>query len=95
MFVGDVLNYDKEIPFIYVESAPAGVQDTSSSSDMASPIVRDFPNLEKEAFCEELHEEDEVVADSIPLKNQARPIVVPESNLSNFSANVIHEVQVL
>jgi hypothetical protein len=37
-----------------------------------------------------------VVVDSIPLKNQARPIVVvSESNLSNFSANVIHDMQVL
>ncbi|KAK2442246.1 hypothetical protein QL285_013459 [Trifolium repens] len=95
MFVGAVLNHEKEIPFICVEPAPAGVQDTSSSSDMASPIVRDVSNLENEAFCEELHEEDEVVADSIPLKNQARPIVVPKSNLSNFSANVIHDMQVL
>jgi hypothetical protein len=82
MFVGAVLNHEKEI-------------DTSSSSDMAFPIVRDVPNLENEAFCEELHEEDEVVADSIPLKNQARPIVVPESNLLNFNANVIHDIEVL
>jgi hypothetical protein len=30
-----------------------------------------------EVFCEELHEEEKVVADSIPLKNQD----VPDSNL--------------
>jgi hypothetical protein len=73
MFVGDVLNHEKDNPFIFVEPTPAGVQDTSFSSDMAYPIVRDIPNLENEAFCEELYEEDEVVADLIPLKNQARP----------------------
>jgi hypothetical protein len=44
-------------------------------------------------FYEELHEE--VVADSILLENQDRSIVVPNSNLSNFSANVIHDIQVL
>ncbi|MCI08844.1 NADPH:quinone oxidoreductase-like, partial [Trifolium medium] len=95
MFVGDVLNHEKENPFISVEATPVCVQDTASSSGMASPIVGDVLNLENEVFCEELHEEDEVVADSIPLENQAKSIVVSDSNLSNFSANVIHDMQVL
>ncbi|MCI13099.1 hypothetical protein A2U01_0034212, partial [Trifolium medium] len=72
MFVGDVLNHDKEIHFIYVEAVHVRVQDTSSSSGMTSPIVGDVMNLANEVFCEELHEEEEVVADSIPLENQDR-----------------------
>ncbi|GAU43589.1 hypothetical protein TSUD_27910 [Trifolium subterraneum] len=71
------------------------VPNTSSSNGMASPIVGDDMNLANEDFCEELHEEEEVVVDSIPLENQDRSIVVPDSNLSNFNANVIHDMQVL
>ncbi|CAJ2646207.1 hypothetical protein L195_g047722 [Trifolium pratense] len=92
MFVGNVLNHEKEIPFIFVEVTHVCVQDSASSSGMASPIVGDVMNLENEVFCEELPEEDEVIADSIPLENQAKSIVVSESN---FSANVIHDMQVL
>jgi hypothetical protein len=44
---------------------------------------------------QELHEEEEIVVDSTPLENQDRSIVVPNSNLSNFSENVIHDMQVL
>jgi hypothetical protein len=43
----------------------------------------------------ELHEEEEMVADSYPLENQDRSILAPDSNLSNFSPNVIHDMQVL
>ncbi|PNX94107.1 hypothetical protein L195_g017274 [Trifolium pratense] len=60
MFVGDVLNHEKEISFIFVEAIPVYVQDTSSSSGMTSPIVGDVMNLAKEVSCEELHEEEEV-----------------------------------
>ncbi|PNX84723.1 hypothetical protein L195_g040786, partial [Trifolium pratense] len=56
MFVGNVLNHEKEIPFISVEAVPVCVQDTSSWSDMASPIV-DAMNLANEVFCEEPDEE--------------------------------------
>jgi hypothetical protein len=44
---------------------------------------------------EELHEEEKMVADLTPLENQDRSIVVQNSNLSNFSENVIHDMQVL
>ncbi|MCI09452.1 hypothetical protein A2U01_0030538, partial [Trifolium medium] len=60
MFVGDVLNHEREIPFIFVEAVPVCVQDTSSSSGMTSPIVGDVMNLANEVFCEELPEEEEV-----------------------------------
>jgi hypothetical protein len=91
MFVGDVLNHEKEI----VEAVSVFVQETSSSSGMVSPIVGDAMNLVNEVCGEELDEEEEMVADSIPLENQDRSIPVPNSNLSNFSANVIHDMQVL
>jgi hypothetical protein len=88
MFVGDILNHEREreIPFISVEVTSVCVQDTSYSSGMTSPTVGDVLNLENEVFCEELHEEHEMVSDSIPLGNQAISIVVPKSNLSNFNA---------
>ena len=95
MFVGDVLNLEKEVPFISVEADPVCVQDTSSSSGVASPIVGDVMNLANEVCGEELHEEEEIVVDSTPLENQDRSIVVSNSNLSNFSANVIHDMHVL
>jgi hypothetical protein len=91
MFVGDVLNHEKEI----VEAVSVFVQETSSLSGMVSPIVGDAMNLVNEVCGEELDEEEEMVADSIPLENQDRSIPVPNSNLSNFSANVIHDMQVL
>ncbi|GAU22855.1 hypothetical protein TSUD_282220 [Trifolium subterraneum] len=93
--VGDVLNHEKEIPLFSIEAVPVCVQDTSSSSGMTSPIVGDVMNLANEVFCEESHEEEEVVADSIPLDNHDTSIVVPYANLSNFNANVIHDMQVL
>jgi hypothetical protein len=62
---------------------------------MASPIVGDVMNLANEVFCEELQEEEKVVADSIPLENQDISILVQDSNLSNFSTNVIYDMQVL
>ncbi|KAK2411661.1 hypothetical protein QL285_046917 [Trifolium repens] len=62
---------------------------------MASPIVGDVMNLANEVFCEELQEEEKMVADSIPLGNQDMSILVQDSNLSNFSTNVIHDMQVL
>ncbi|MCI07918.1 hypothetical protein A2U01_0028988, partial [Trifolium medium] len=49
---------------------------TPSLSDMISPIVGDVMNLENKVFGEE-HEEEEVVADSIPLENQDTSIAVP------------------
>ncbi|KAK2412812.1 hypothetical protein QL285_047970 [Trifolium repens] len=64
MLVEDILNHEKEILFIFVEAIL--VQDISSSSGMASPIVGEVMNLANEVFCEELHEEEEVVADSFP-----------------------------
>ncbi|RHN55237.1 hypothetical protein MtrunA17_Chr5g0415531 [Medicago truncatula] len=42
---------------------------------------------------EELYEE--VVADSLPLRDLGKSIVVMDPNLSNFNANVIHDMQVL
>jgi hypothetical protein len=64
MLVEDILNHEKEILFIFVEAIL--VQDISSSSGMASPIVGEVMNLANGVFCEELHEEEEVVADSFP-----------------------------
>ncbi|GAU50241.1 hypothetical protein TSUD_194760 [Trifolium subterraneum] len=93
MFVGDILNHDNEL--ISFEAVHVCVPDTSSSNGMTSLIVGDGMNFANEAFCEELHEEEKVVVDSIPLDNQDRSIVVPDSNLSNFNANVIHNMQVL
>jgi hypothetical protein len=95
MFVGDILNHEKEISFISVEAVPVCVQNISSSSGMSSPIVGDVMNFANKVCGEELHKEEEMVADSIPLENQDRSILVPYSNLSNFSANVIHDMQVL
>jgi hypothetical protein len=95
MFVGDILNHEKEISFISVEAVPVCVQNISSSSGMTSPIVGDVMNLANKVCGEELHKEEEMVADSIPLENQDRSILVLDSNLSNFSANVIHDMQVL
>jgi hypothetical protein len=95
MFVENILNHEKEILFVSVEAVPIYVQDTSSSCGMASPIVGDVMNLANEVFCEELQEEEKVVADSIPLGNQDMSILVQDSNLSNFSTNVMHDMQVL
>ncbi|KAK2360275.1 hypothetical protein QL285_085560 [Trifolium repens] len=95
IFAGDVLNHEKEVPFISVEAVPVCVQDTSSSTGVASPIVGDVMNLANEVCGEELHEKEEMVADSFPLENQDRSILAPNSNLSNFSPNVIHDMQVL
>jgi hypothetical protein len=36
-----------------------------------------------------------MVADSVPLENQDRSILMPDSNLSNFSTDVIYDMQVL
>ncbi|PNX88932.1 hypothetical protein L195_g045047 [Trifolium pratense] len=86
--------YVKEISLISIEADLVFVQDTSSSSGMAFPIIGNVMNLANEDFCEEMHEE-EVVANLIPLENQDTSIMVSYSNLSNFSANVIHDIQVL
>jgi hypothetical protein len=39
VFVGRLLNHEKEISFISVEAVHFSIQDTSSSSGMAFPIV--------------------------------------------------------
>jgi hypothetical protein len=92
MFVGDVLNHEEEILLFLLKQFIFNIQDTSSWSVMASPFVEDVMNLENEVLLEELHEEEKVIADSITLENQDGPIVVSEYDLSNFSANVIHDM---
>ncbi|GAU50339.1 hypothetical protein TSUD_243170 [Trifolium subterraneum] len=69
------VNKPKARPIVNTSIVEKPFEVTSSSSGMTSPIVGDVMNLENEDFCEELHEEDEVVADSFPLENQAKPIV--------------------
>ncbi|GAU51197.1 hypothetical protein TSUD_97700 [Trifolium subterraneum] len=91
-FLVDVLNNEEEIPICVVEAVPVYIQDTSSWSDMTSAFVGDA-NLDNDVFCQELHEE--VVAESHPLVTHDRSLVVQESDLSNFNANVIHDMQVL
>jgi len=125
VFVGDVLNHEKDISNIYVGAdhvqssqvddsvLPEKEREAHQSNqylDMCivgpwRDAITDLDYIHNTTSWSYMISSDEVVADSLLLGDHVtqtltqepfgRALVATDSNLSNFNANVIHDMQVL